>query len=340
MIDERFYKPATPLSVAQMIEVTSATVSDGVDLSLTTATVASLKNAQQHDLSFFENKKYLSDLKETKAGFCFVPEKYADAMPQGTIALVSETPYKDYALVAQKLYPEPSWTRTYIAESASIHRTAKIGSNCIIDHGVYIGKNVVIGSNTWIKPNTVIGHGVEIGDHTVIGSNSTLTHCVIGSGCRFLAGVRIGQDGFGFAIDPSGHVPVPQLGRVLVGDRVHIGANTTIDRGSVSDTVIGDGCFIDNLVQIAHNVKLGKHCILVACSAVSGSTELEDYVVLAGQAGLAGHLKIGRGARIGAQAGIMRDVEAGVEVLGSPAVPVKEFFKQYAALSKLSKKGS
>ena len=155
---------------------------------------------------------------------------------------------------------------------------------------------------------------------------------------RLLPGVRIGQDGFGFAIDPTGHIAVPQLGRVVIGNRVWIGANTTIDRGAGPDTQIGDGCMIDNLVQIGHNVKIGKHVIIVAQVGISGSTEIEDYAVLAGQVGVAGHLKIGRGARIAAQSGVLKDIEAGTEVMGYPAVPLRDYFRQVATLSNLAKK--
>jgi len=161
-------------------------------------------------------------------------------------------------------------------------------------------------------------------------------YAIVGSRVRIFAGARIGEDGFGFAPDPSGHVKVPQLGRVLIGDDVEVGANATIDRGAGPDTIIGEGCRIDNLVQIGHNVRLGKGCIIIAQSGISGSTVLEDHVIVAAQGGLTGHLRIGKGARIGAQAGIMRDVPAGESVLGSPAVPVRQFFRQVTTLARLT----
>ncbi len=336
MVDHRFFVKPEPLSINDILSsVQGLSLAKGDD-SIKIHDVAPLHEADDTQVSFFDNKKYLDAYKASNAGAIIVSQAYVDTAPEGAVILVSASPYADYARVAQMFYPEPSWNRSYIAENAYIHKSAKIGAQCIIDHNVYVGKNVEIGDGTWIKPNTVIGPGVQIGQKTIIGSNNTLTHCIIGDGVRTLPGVKIGQDGFGFAMDPSGFETVPQLGRVLVGNGVHIGANTTIDRGAGPDTVIGDGCRIDNLVQIGHNVKLGRYCVLVAQCGVSGSTELDDFVVLAGQSGVAGHLKIGKGVRVAAQSGLMRDVEPGEEIMGSPAKPIKQHLREIATLTKLT----
>lgn len=339
MADSRFFKAPKPQSLASLAELTGAEIRhchdpDGFMIQ----DVAPLQTAGAQELSFLDNKKYIDVFCQSKAGACFVSPDEADKAPAGMVLLVTKTPYKAYALAAQRFYPEPSWSKAHWADNAFIHPTAKVGANCIIDHNVYIGKNVEIGAHCWIKPNTVIGHGVTIGAHTVVGSNCSLAFTQIGEGCRILPGVRIGQEGFGFAIDPAGHIPVPQLGRVIIGNRVWIGANTTIDRGAGPDTVIGDGCMIDNLVQIGHNVRIGKCAVIVSQVGISGSTDIDDYAVLAGQVGVAGHLKIGRGARIAAQSGIMRDVEPGTEVMGYPAVPIKDFLRQVSMLGQLVKK--
>ncbi len=336
MADPRFFKTPKPITLQEIAAVSGAEVKENADKIITD--VAPLQIAGPDHLSFFDNRKYLDLFQKTQAGACFISPEFVDKAPKNTAFLVTKTPYKAYALAAQKFYPEPSWSRSHIVPTAHIDKMAEIGANCIIDHNVYIGRHAKIGAHCWIRPNTVIGPGVEIGDNVIIGSNCSLSHCIVGSRVRILPGVRIGQEGFGFAIDPAGHVPVPQLGRVLIGDGVSIGANTTIDRGAGPDTVIGEGCMIDNLVQIGHNVKIGKHCVIVAQVGISGSTEIEDYAVLAGQVGVAGHLKIGRGARIAAQSGLMKDVEAGAEMMGSPAVPLKDYFRQVATLSNLSKK--
>lgn len=339
MSDPRFFKTAKPLSLQEIATISGATLKGkNVDPEKQITDVAPLNTANSDQISFLDNKKYNDMFVTSKAGACFVTEEQAANAPEGMALLVTDKTYKAYALTAQKFYPDPSWTKTFIAPSAYIHPTAEIGANCIIDHNVYIGQHVKIGPNTWLKPNVVIGHGVEIGSHTIIGSNCSLSYCLIGSNVRLLPGVRIGQEGFGFAIDPAGHIPVPQLGRVIIGDKVWIGANSTIDRGAGPDTIIGDGCMIDNLVQIGHNVKIGKFAVIVSQVGISGSAEIEDYVVLAGQVGVAGHITVGRGSRVGAKSGIMKDVPAGSEVMGAPAIPLKDYFRQIATLAKLAKK--
>jgi UDP-3-O-[3-hydroxymyristoyl] glucosamine N-acyltransferase len=201
-----------------------------------------------------------------------------------------------------------------------------------------VGANTEIGEGTWLGPGVVIGEGVVVGRDCRIHANVTLSHCIVGARVTVFPGARIGQDGFGFAPDPRGHVTVPQLGRVLIHDDVRIGANTTIDRGAGPDTVIGAGCRIDNLVQIGHNVVLGRGCIVVAQAGIAGSTRLGDFVVLGGQAGLTGHLTIGAGAQVAAQAGVMDDVPPGAIYGGSPAIPARDWHRQTVAVRKLVKK--
>ena len=336
MSDPRFFPPAKSHSLTALAQLTGAEIKGGSGDKIV-IDVAPLNIATADQLSFFDNKKYTDMFRTSQAGACFVSPDNIDKAPSGTILLVVKNPYKAYAQAAQQFYPEPVWSKAYRAPNAYIHPSAKIGSNCIIDHNVYIGKHVEIGSHCWIKPNSVIGHGVTIGNNTIIGSNCSIAFAQIGQACRILPGVRIGQEGFGFAMDPAGHIPVPQLGRVLIGERVWIGANTTIDRGAGPDTTIGDGCMIDNLVQIGHNVKIGKFAVIVAQVGISGSTEIDDYALLAGQVGVAGHLKIGRGARVGAQSGVLRDIEPGAEMMGYPALPIKDFYRQVSRINQQSK---
>lgn len=319
MADPRFFHKSKDFSVSELISNTDYLVSENADSDLILRDVAALKDAGAHDLSFFDNVKYKDDFIKTKAGACFCSADMAEYAPDGVICIVTKTPYKAYALAAQKFYPQVQ-DSTLIHASAVISDTAEIGANVRID------------------ANAVIGDGVKIGDYCWIGANSTVSHAIIGDYTRLYPGVRIGQDGFGFAIDPSGHVKVPQLGRVIIHEHVEIGANTTIDRGAGPDTVIGQGAWIDNLVQIGHNVKVGRGCVIVAQVGISGSTELEDFVVIGGQAGIAGHLKISSGVRIGAQAGVISDLDVPGEYLGSPAFPKREFFKQIAVLNRLIKR--
>ena len=195
-----------------------------------------------------------------------------------------------------------------------------------------------IGSGCRIGPCAVIGSGVVIGPDCRIGTHASLSHALLGARVYVSAGARIGQEGFGFASTKAGFLTVPQLGRVILEDDVEVGANTTIDRGSMRDTVIGAGSRLDNLVQIGHNVLLGRCCVIVAQVGISGSTVLEDFVRVGGQAAMAGHLRIGRGAQIGAQAGVISDAPAGATLLGSPAQPRKEFFRQVATLKRMARR--
>lgn len=317
--DPRFFKRQPPLSLEAVAEISGAQVSASSNPDHVIHDVASLQDARLSDLTFFDNIRYKEAFKNTKAGACFIAPEFESIAPKGVNLLVSKSPYKSYALAAQRFYPEEKPKRL-ISKRAIIDRSAKLGKACIVEPGAIIGPNVIIG------------------DYCRIGANAVITHAIIGSHTRIYPGVCIGQDGFGFAIDPAGFVKVPQLGRVIIGDHVEIGANTTIDRGAGPDTVIGDGTWIDNLVQIGHNVKVGKGCVLVSQVGISGSTILEDYVMIGGQGGIAGHLHIGKGARIAAKAGVMRDIPAGEEQMGAPAMPAREFMRQIATLKRLSKR--
>ena len=221
--------------------------------------------------------------------------------------------------------------------NAIVAADAELGEGCRIDAGAVVGPRARVGRHTWVGANAVIGEAVVLGDEVRIGPGATLVCCLVGDRSIVHAGARIGQDGFGFALGASGHLKIPQLGRVVIEDDVEIGANTTIDRGAGPDTVIGSGTKIDNLVQIGHNVRVGRGCVIVSQAGISGSTVVGDGVMIAGQAGLVGHLHIGDGARIGAQAGVMRDVETGTTVFGAPATVAHEFWRRVAALARLAK---
>ncbi len=335
MADPRFFKKSRTLTLAEILNITDTTTSEETDSRSIFSDVCDLERASLSDVSFFDNVKYKGAFQNTKAGACFVNDEMAQYAPDHVVCLLSPNPYKAYALCAQAFYPDAKPSGS-IHSTAFIDETATVGAGSYIGANVSIGADVMIGENAWIEANAVISDNVEIGNNVRVGANATLSHAVIGDYVRFYPGVRIGQDGFGFAIDPAGHVKVPQLGRVIVEDHVEIGANTTIDRGAGPDTVIGQGSWIDNLVQIGHNVQIGKGCVIVAQVGVSGSTVLEDYVVLAGQAGVAGHLTIGSGARIGAQAGVISDIPRGqADYMGSPAMPRMQFFRQIASLNRL-----
>ena len=336
MADPRFFAQSGPFSLAEIAQATGAKLADGTDPSRRICGVATLADAGPDDIAFLENRRYLREFRSTRAGACIVHARLVGEAPPGLSLVLSADPYRAFAQVAAAFHPEPASTgivdaRAVLCDGAALAAMVEVGPGAVIGSGAEIGEGTLIG------PNSVIGPGVRIGRQCRIGANVTISHALIGDRVRILPGVRIGQDGFGYAMGPQGHAKVPQLGRVLIEDGVEIGANTAIDRGTLGDTVIGAGSVIDNLVQIAHNVRLGPGCVIVSQSGISGSTRLDGFVVVAGQAGLAGHLHIGAGARIAAKSGVHRDIAAGETVGGYPAVPIREFRRVSAAVRRLGR---
>lgn len=339
MADPRFFALAGPFSLGDLARIADAEIVDGRgSVSAIYRGVAALETAGAEDVSFLDNTRYTEAFAVSRAGACIVRREAVARAPGGMALLVTANPYLGYAQVARAFHP-PSALRPGIAVGAMVDPSARLGDGCQVDAGAVIGAAAEVGANCHIGANVVIGPGVRLGEGCVIRAGATLAYCLVG--CRVLIhpGARIGQDGFGFATGPKGHVKVPQLGRVIIGDDVEIGANTTIDRGAGPDTIIGDGTQIDNLVQIGHNVVLGKGCVVVAQVGISGSTKVGDYVVMGGQAGLTGHLSIGNKARIAAQSGVMRDVAEGETVGGSPATSMREWLRRVAIVDRLARKG-
>lgn len=318
MADPDFFKKLGPFSLEDLAKIGQAELVAGEGEG-EISDVAPLNTASKGDITFLANNKYKEDLIKTQASACILSEQMTEFAPKGVALLVSKNPYKSYALIAQAFYPlREENAKTQIHPQASVDKTAKIGK------GVKIGAYSVIGEN------------VVIGDNTVIESQVCITHAHIGKNCRIFPGVKIGQDGFGFAMDPAGqHVTVPQLGRVIVQDFVEIGANTTIDRGAGPDTIIGEGTRIDNLVQIGHNVKIGRNCVIIAQAGIAGSSVIEDFAVIAAQVGIAGHLTIGMGAQIGAKSGVPNDIPAGGRYIGVPAKPIRDFWQEQSILKRM-----
>ena len=339
--DPRFFQRVGPHTLAAVVDAA------GIDDELAEAPprrlmlhrIAPLAAATGEDVSFcLNNRKYRSALAATEAGAVIVHPDMQGQVPDSAVAIVVPDPMVAWARVAALFHPPAP-------AKPGIHPSAVVAASAVIDPTTEIGPLAVIGENVTIGPRgrigalAVIGDGVRIGRDVRIGPHASLSHALIGDRVYIYPGARLGQDGFGFAITPQGFQTVPQLGRVLIEDDVEVGANTTIDRGTLEDTVIGAGTRIDNLVQIAHNVRIGRACVVVAQVGISGSTVLEDQVVFAGQSGSAGHLRIGAGARIGAQAGVISDVPPRSEMIGSPAQPVKAFFKEIATVRRWVRNG-
>jgi UDP-3-O-[3-hydroxymyristoyl] glucosamine N-acyltransferase len=339
--DPRFFRRTGPHTLAAVVD---AALVDGQGAEapprrLMLHGIAPLGAATDRDVTFCLNhRKHVTALQETHAAAVIVHPDMADKVPASAVAITAADPMVAWGKVAALFHPLPP-VAPGIHPSAVVAATAKIDPSAEIGPLVVVGENAVIGERTRVSPLAAIGDGVEIGRDVRIASHASISHALIGDRVYIYPGVRIGQDGFGFAITPEGFHTVPQLGRVVIEDDVEIGANSTIDRGALEDTVIGAGTRIDNLVMVGHNVRVGRNCVLVAQAGIAGSAVLEDQVILAAQAGIAGHLRIGAGAKIGAQSGVISDLPARSEVLGAPAQPAKAFMKEVATLRRWVRAG-
>jgi UDP-3-O-[3-hydroxymyristoyl] glucosamine N-acyltransferase len=337
MADPRFYDNAGPLSLARIVELSGGGIGN-VTGDTQISDVAPLDCAGVGQLSYCESVKFKPALERTQASAVLVTAALAASVPEGARAVVCEQPGLAFAKVATALYPNAGliWPKSKPPVQA-IAPSARIGEGGVVAPLAFIGENVEIGDDCIIGPGAVIGRGVHIGHKARIGPNASISHALLGDRCIVHAGARIGQDGFGFVSGAAGHFKIPQLGRVIIQDDVEIGANVCIDRGALADTLIGEGTKIDNLVQIGHNTRLGRRCIIVSQVGISGSCEIGDRAVLGGQVGVADHLRIGADSIVAAKAGVTRSLEGGRLYGGFPAKPVEQWRREVGALSRLAK---
>ena len=334
-----FFERAGPFSLSDVAKATNAQLAPGADPALQIADVRTLADASEHDLSFLDNRKYAIHLTHTRAAACLLAPAFAANVPKGTSPLITAEPYRGFALALGLFYPDAMQPKAAKAGGAAlVDPTAQLEEGVVVEPGAVVGAEARIGRGTRIAAGAVIGYRVSIGRDSYIGPLATLVNTLVGDRVTVHSGTRIGQDGFGFAMGPRGHLKVPQIGRVIIQDDVEIGANTTIDRGALKDTIIGEGTKIDNLVQIGHNVVVGRHCVIVAQTGISGSTELGDFVVMAGQSGTSGHVKIGTGAQLAGTAHATKDVAPGVRIGGTPGRPIQQWRREVAILARLAKR--
>jgi len=334
-----FFERAGPFALREIAKAAGAEPAAGADPEMQISDVKALSDAGKADVAFLDNRKYLPQLEVTAAGACLVHPATQGRVPKDTAALITKFPYHGFAKALALFYPDATRPMISLPGAPPVHPTARLEEGVELEAGVVIGPQARIGRGTRIAAGAVVGARCTVGRGSYVGALSTISHSLVGDRVIIHAGVRLGQDGFGFAMGKDGHLKVPQIGRVIIQDDVEIGANTTIDRGALKDTVVGEGTKIDNLVQIGHNVVIGRHCVIVAHTGIAGSTELGDFVVMGGQSGTVGHIKIGAGAMVAGAAHPTADVAPGARVGGTPARPVRQWGREIAILARLAKGG-
>jgi UDP-3-O-[3-hydroxymyristoyl] glucosamine N-acyltransferase len=340
-----FEKKFEFLTLKQVLEITDSKINGEHDLNAKIFDIATLQNANQNQISFLNSGKYSQQLSISKAGFCLIEERYLVKAPGNIVLLLNKNPYYAYAKLAQSFYQQKNVefvndkNRLNYQENnlAIIHSSAKIGKEVKIAAGAVIGKNVTIGDNSIIGPNAVIMDDCMIGKNCMINALVAISFTIMGDNCIIHNGAKIGQDGFGFAHNLGINHKIIQLGLVIIGDDVEIGANTCIDRGAIEDTIISKGVKIDNFVQIAHNVTIGQGTVIAGCSAVAGSAKIGKFVQIGGACNIAGHINIGDGVKIAGASGVIRDVPPMQVIGGSPALDFRQWQRLNAKLAAMAK---
>lgn len=296
-------------------------------------------------LTFFENLRYADQLQRTRAGACLVSERFEGQVPSHVAVLRAKRPFQAFVgycshIHSDTLRPASWFDQSGVAATAVVHETARLEDEVTIDPLAVIGPHVEIGSGTIIGSGAVIGPGVKIGRDCNIGAGSTIQAALIGNNVLIHPGCHIGQDGYGFTFSGGRHVKVPQAGRVIIQNDVEIGAASTIDRGSLRDTMIGEGTKIDNQVQIGHNVAIGRHCLLAAHCGLAGSLTLEDYVALGAKVGINNHVVVGEGAQVAAMSGVKDSIPPGGRWGGLFARPSRQWLREMLTLERLAQEGN
>ena len=321
MLNINFFKPQGPFNLEDLTE--NAFSNEGIKI----FDIKTLENASNKDITFLNSPKYKNQAINTKAAVCVTKKNLENFLPKKCIKVFVKNVLFSTAKISLKFYPKADldYPDVSIVDSASIsskYNSVTFGKN------ILIGKNVKIGSNTSIGNNTTIEQNVYVGKNCLIGSNITIKNSIIGDNVVVQDGCKIGVKGFGFVPLKDKNFRFPHIGRVLLNNNVELGANCTIDRGSIGDTVIGENTFLDNQVHMAHNVKIGKNCMIAGQVGFAGSTTIGNNVSIGGQAGISGHLNIGNNVRIGGGSGVVKDVPDNSIIMGYPAVPLKEFLKK------------
>lgn len=335
MTDDRFFRRSGPFGLGDIARHIGADMPCEASKEFPIHGLASLDKAENGEVSLFSEAQHRDSFRSSAASVVVTSNVLSKHEHNGTVLLLCENPRLAFAQIGHLFYPR-NLPVSGTHPQARIDPTARIGGGTYVGAGAVIAAGAKIGAHCRIDCNAVIEDGVIIGDNCDVGANTCISHAIIGNRVRIATNVSIGGEGFGFVSGPKGLLRVPQLGRVLIEDDVEIGGNCAIDRGAMDDTVIGRGTAIDNLVQIAHNVRIGKYCVIAGQAGVAGSSTIGDFVMIGGQVAVKDHVTVGAHARIAGKSGVMRDVGTKESVAGTPAVPVREWHRQTLALAKMT----
>jgi UDP-3-O-[3-hydroxymyristoyl] glucosamine N-acyltransferase len=341
MAQPTFFANPSLKTLAEIAALAGAHLADPSRVGQSVRGLASLDEAGPSHLTFFDNPKYADQLAATRAGACIVGERFEAEVPAHVAVLRAAEPFHAFVQVARELHrealrPQSCFGVEGIAPSAIIDPSAHLEDGVVVEPLAVIGAEVEIGAGTVVGAGALIGQGVKIGRDCSVGARTSLQCALIGNNVLIHPGCSIGQEGYGFVFfGPEGHLKVPQTGRVLIQNDVEIGAGTTIDRGSMRDTVIGEGTKIDNQVQIGHNVTIGRHCLLAAQIGLAGSLTIGDNVTLGAKVGIDNHLKIGDGAQVTAMSAVKDDIPANGRWGGHFAKPTTQWFREIVAVERL-----
>lgn len=336
-----FFHRGDPISLQRIADVVGAELNYAGDGLAEIDDLRALNDASATHLTFCTGPKHATALAATNARACLINQRDVSLVPMGVVPMITDAPHRAFAMAIGLLYPSSLQPEAFTASATAggqlVHPTAAIDEGATIEPGAIIGREAKIGAGTTIAAGAVIGYRVFIGRNCFVGPGASVTHALVGDGVILHPGSRVGQDGFGYIMSSEGHFKIPQIGRVIIGDGVDLGANSTVDRGFLMDTEIGEGTKIDNLVQIGHNVVIGRHCIIISQSGIAGSARLGDFVILGAQSGVVEHVKIGDGALIAGMAHVKNDVASGARMGGTPARPFNEWAREIAAVRRLGK---
>ena len=336
-----FLRHSSGLTLDELAALTGATLVQPAPHSRRIIDIGPLDRAAPCDLTFFESRSFSLAAAATHAGACLTTEALAKELPSRVAVLTIREPYRAFVTAARQMFPHALRPASMCGpddfSDAYVDPTARLENGVTVEPGAVIGPGVEIGSGSVIGANAAIGIGVRVGRDCSIGAGTAMSNTMVGDRVIIHPACKIGQDGFGFVMGASGHVKIPQVGRVIIQDEVEIGSGTTIDRGAIRDTIIGEGTKIDNLVQVGHNVSIGRYCVIVAQCGIAGSSTIGDNVVLGARVGVSNNVTIGEGAQLAAMANAHADIPAGARYAGTPAKPVKQFFRELKVLARLAR---